>query len=269
MPRPRLVLPMSVEEFEQMEHRLGWKHEYWGGAARLSTQETAIVAFQRPAAASGVSRPPLRDGEQFRAIRADDERSLAELFIEAFDDAVEFAGCPDDAYRQDAQDSLASFFGKPTQRPYNARPLGRLDASFLIELGEQILAAVLVRSIRRGPIIEPVMVRPAHQRRGLATALLDASLQSLNACGVPVLYSQCHLGNAASLAWHEKNGFQEIPNYFAAAHRWRHFAWLADHFEHLQQPDRASEMRQSAQHWEAVVREFEASNDRWSSGLLD
>jgi hypothetical protein len=213
MPRPRLVLPMSVEEFEQMEHRLGWKHEYWGGAARLSTQETAIVAFQRPVAASGESREkmglapsgngeipgqsavakvpvpifekmglapsgngenpgqsavakvpvpifsqPLRGGEQLRAIRADDERSLAELFIEAFDDAVEFAGCPDDAYRQDAQDSLASFFGKPTQRPYNTRPLGRLDASFLIELGEQILAAVLVRSIRRGPIIEPVMV---------------------------------------------------------------------------------------------------------------
>jgi GNAT superfamily N-acetyltransferase len=288
---------MSVEEFEQMEHRLGWKHEYWGGAARLSTQETAIVAFQRPVAASGVSREkmglapsgngenpgksavakvpvpifsqPLRDGEQLRPIRAEDERGLAELFIDAFDDAVEFAGCPDDAYRQDAQDSLASFFGKPTQRPYNARPLGLLDASFLIELGEQILAAVLVRSIRRGPIIEPVMVRPVHQRRGLATALLDASLQSLNACGVPVLYSQCHLGNAASLAWHEKNGFQEIPNYFAAAHRWRHFAWLADHFEHLQQPDRACEMRQSAQHWEAVVREFEASNDRWSSGLLD
>lgn len=56
MPRPHLVVPMSIEEFEHMEHRLGWKHEYWDGAAQLSTQETAVVSFQRPVGVSGVSR---------------------------------------------------------------------------------------------------------------------------------------------------------------------------------------------------------------------
>ena len=103
MPRPHLVLPMPVEEFEHMEHRLGWKHEYWDGAAQLSTQETAVVSFQRPVGAAGLSRPPLREGEQFRPVRAEDESGLAELFILAFDDAVEFAGWPDDVYRQDAR----------------------------------------------------------------------------------------------------------------------------------------------------------------------
>jgi uncharacterized protein with PIN domain len=72
----------------------------------------------------------------------------------------------------------------------------------------------------------------------------------------------------ASLAWHEKNNFQEIPNYFAAVHRCRHLGWLADHFEHMQQPDQASEMRRMAQHWKGIVQEFEQSDDRWSAGML-
>jgi len=260
---------MSIGEFEHMEHRLGWKHEYWDGAARLSTQETAVVAFQRPVGAPGESRPPLRAGEQLRPVRAEDEPGLAELFILTFDDAVEFAGWPDDVYRQDARDSIASFFGKPTERRHRARAPGRLEASFLVASGEQLLAAVLVRSIRRVPLIEPIMVHPAHQRRGLATALLAAALDALNASGAETVYSRCHLGNAASLVWHEKNGFQEIPNYFAATHRWHHFTWLADRYEYLRQPDQAAAMRQLAQHWEAIVQELEASNDRWSSGLLD
>ena len=183
MPRPQLVLPMSIEEFEYMEHRLGWKHEYWDGAAQLSTQETAVVSWQRPVSASGVSRPPHCEGEQLRPVRAEDELSLAELFILTFDDAVEFAGWPADVYRQDARDNIASFFGKPTQRRHHGRSPGRPEASFLFASGEQLLAAVLVRSIRRGPIIEPIMVHPAHQRRGLATTLLSASIHALNACG--------------------------------------------------------------------------------------
>jgi GNAT superfamily N-acetyltransferase len=269
MPRPHLVLPMSIEEFEHMEHRLGWKHEYWDGAAQLSTQESAVVSFQRPVSASGTFPPQLRDGEQLRSIQIEDDPGLAELFIRAFDDAVEFAGWPEDAYLESAQDSIASFLGKPIQRPHRSRPPGRRDASFLVARGEQILAAVLVRSVRQGPIIEPIMVQPAHQRRGLATALLFASLTSLNAGGAATLYSRCHLGNAASLAWHEKNGFQEIPNYFAAMHRWHHFAWLADHFEYERQPEQACTMRQLAQQWEAIVQKLDESGERWSGDVLD
>ena len=188
MPRPHLVLPMSVEEFEHMEHRLGWKHEYWDGAAQLSTQETAVVSYQRPVGVSGVSRPPLGAGEQLRPVRAEDESSLAELFILAFDDAVEFAGWPADVYREDARDTIASFFGRPTQRRHHGRSPGRLEASFVCVWGDELLAAVLVRSIRRGPILGPIMVDPAHQRRGLGTALLSASLQALNAGGAATPY---------------------------------------------------------------------------------
>jgi ribosomal protein S18 acetylase RimI-like enzyme len=247
MPRPHVEIPMSIEAFGRLEHRLGWKHEYWDGAARLSPQETAIVAFQRPVRGAAAFRPRLPEDWSLRAVRADDERALADLFIETFDDAVEYVGWPDDAYQQNARDILASFFGKPTRRPHHDRPAGRPEVSHACVFGEQMLGAALIRSIRQGPILEPIMVHPAHQRRGLATALLSASLAALSQLGATTLYSRCHLGNVASLAWHEKNGFQEIANYFAATHRWRHYAGLAEHFKDAGQPDRASDMPKLAQ----------------------
>src|SRR5262245_18062311 len=109
MPLPRPVLPMTIEEFEHMEHRLGWKHEYWDGAAQLSTQETAVAAIQREVALP-TSRTPLRQDELLRPVRADDQSRLFDLFVLAFDEAVEYAGWPDRSYRRDARDSIATFF---------------------------------------------------------------------------------------------------------------------------------------------------------------
>ena len=259
---------MTIDEYHCMEHRLGWKHEYWDGAAQLSTQETAVAPFQRPV--TPFTAPiPLAADEQLRLIHPDDEPALIELFVTTFDDAVEYAGWPDDAYRREARDNIGSFFGKPRRHRSDQADPARAEASFVIVTPTQLLAAVLVRSIRRGPILQPIMVHPAHHRRGLASALLSAVLESLLASGEATLFSRCQLGNAASLAWHERNGFQEIPDYYAATHRWRHFDWLADYFDHAQQPDQAAEMRQLAEHWKTVVKTIEEKEGRWSMGLLD
>ncbi|MDA1051187.1 MAG: hypothetical protein O3C40_12000 [Planctomycetota bacterium] len=75
-----------------MEHRVGWKHEYWDGAARLSPQSTAVVDLERPIKESEVLRPHLAAGYELRAIELADEQALVRLFIEAFDSSVEYAG---------------------------------------------------------------------------------------------------------------------------------------------------------------------------------
>ena len=252
-----------------MEHRLGWKHEYWDGAARLSPQESAVASLQYRLGSSPMSHPPLREGERLRPVRADDEPALVDLFVRAFDDAVEYAGWTEEGYQRDARDSIASFFGSSGARRQDRPRTGRLDVSFVIVSGGQVLAAMLVRSIRHGSIVEPIMVHPSGHRRGLATTLMSATLGSLHASGETMLFSRCHLGNTASLAWHEKNGFQEIPDFFAASHRWRHFTWLAGHFDYVRRPDKASHMRQLADSWKAVVENLEGSDQRWSAGLLD
>lgn len=299
MPRPApVVLPMSVDEFDHMDPWLGWKHEYWDGAARLSVSSTAIASFER-----AIDPPDDHDGSapadvQIRPIELKDRDELVELFLAAFDDSVEFAGYPDDAYRREAVDSVESFFGRPTSRKSHSRSCGRLDASFVAtpsglipatygqgtrldsdcdvgsgSLAEQphgaLMAAVFVRSIRRGPILEPIMVHPSCQRRGLGIALLCAALKALCDVGESDLFSRCHLGNAASFAWHDKHGFEEIAEYFSASHRWRHYAWRAKHFHSTGQLDRAAEMEAVADRWKEVVKELEDSENRWRSSLLN
>ena len=239
----------------------------WGGAAvaagergRFTSVPTRLVAHLAPASSRR---------QAVRPVRADDEPALVDLFVRAFDDAVEYAGWTEEGYQRDARDSIASFFGISGARRQDRPRTGRLDLSFVIVSGAQVLAAMLVRSIRRGPIVEPIMVHPSGHGRGLATTLMSATLGSLRGRGETTLFSRCHLGNTASLAWHEKNGFQELPDFFAAIHRWRHFTWLAGHFDDMRRPDKASHMRQLADSWKAVVENLQGSDQRWSAGLLD
>jgi GNAT superfamily N-acetyltransferase len=261
MPRPLPILPMSFDEFERMEHRLGWKHEYWDGAARLSPQESAVVALRLPLDRPlPVNRPPLNGG-RVRLVCPDDEAALVELFVRTFDDAIEFAGWPETDYHRHARESTASFFGLPSGS--RAGRSGRRDASFLIEIGTSVLGAVLVRSADRGPIVEPIMVDAAHRRGGLATALLAASIESLRSHVEAALFSRCHLGNAASVAWHAANGFEEIPGYFVALHRWRHFASLARHSDSAGQSHEAERMRVLAEQWRASAESLRL--ERWAA----
>ena len=37
------IIPMTIDEFHTMPWQLGWKHEYWEGAARISPSYTAVA----------------------------------------------------------------------------------------------------------------------------------------------------------------------------------------------------------------------------------
>jgi L-amino acid N-acyltransferase YncA len=266
MPRALPVLPMSFEAYEHMEHRLGWKHEYWDGAARLSPQEGAVATFRRRLDSALVPRWPLHGHERVRLAHPGDAHALVKLFLHAFDDAVEFAGWPERHYYRHARATVASFFGEPDARQF-ALP-GRRESSFVIDSNDRLLAALLVRSGRSAPIVEPVMVHSAHRRRGLASVLLAASIQALRNDGETVLHSRCHLGNSASLGWHEASGFEEVPSYSSATHRWHHHTRVADHFELTQQPDKAARAREMAEQCRATAEKLSTS-EQWPGEPLD
>ena len=246
---------MTIDEFHCMEHRLGWKHEYWDKAAQLSVQETAVAHFERAVSQPLPTSPPLPANYQLRAIQPDDADGLTELFERAFDDTDDFTGWPADAFRRHARDSVSSFFGETTRRHVGSA--GRLSASFVIESESQLVAAAFVRNDREGPMLSPLMVDPAHQRRGLATSLLRSSLQALQADGLPTLFSACYLCNAASLKWHPQNGFVERDNSFAARHRAHHYEWLSLHHTARQQPEIAQQMHDLSEHWFGVTEKVE------------
>lgn len=266
MPRSHPTIPMSIDEFDTMEHRLGWKHEYWGGAAQLSPASMAVDSLELDLVEYGPQFSRLFDGVQIRRIEPYDKRALIGLFVYVFDDAIEYIGYDDASYHQSAHDSIATLFGG-TGWGREPQIDGRAEHSFVAILDAEIVAAIAVRSIERGPIVEPVMVHPAYQRVGLGTMLLATAIASMRLAGETTLFSRCHLGNIASLAWHMKNGFREMPNYYVASHRALHYRWQAKHCEYIGDSKQAEEMQRQAEHWETIMQEFEGS-DKWDSGFL-
>jgi ribosomal protein S18 acetylase RimI-like enzyme len=256
MPLPLPELPMLIDEFHVMEHRLGWKHEYWDGAARLSCQPTAVASLELDLALPKDIPLTHVPGYQLCGLTVADETALVDLFLRAFDDAVEYAGWDEAQFERDAQRSIKSFFDR---RPSSNRCEGLLNHSFAVRHQESIVAAILIRKKKGRPTMEPIMVSPGHQRRGLGSALLATAIQSLQQSGVDVLGSRCHLGNIASLNWHKRNGFREIPNFFAASHRAMHFQWLAEHHSSRNQPQQAAEMLRQAEHWERIAEEEQSA----------
>ena len=231
MPTEPAALPMSPEAYRAMPHRLGWRHEYLDGVAYLTPSESAIVVWEKDLAASGPATPrpegPRLAGATPREAGPGDRDALVELFLAAFDDGPEYCGCPDDAYRGDAE-ATADGGGR----------IHVLD-------GNGALRGAIVVTGRGGlPTVEPVMVAPGVRRRGVAGALLEAAIGAAVADGATRLRSHSHLANAGSVAWHAASGFVEVPHRPTIAARLAHARSLAEH--HARAGDAAAAARERA-----------------------
>ena len=106
MPKPLPVLSISMDDFHKMPHRLGWKHEYWDGKARLSPNLCAVAAFRRSTIVNNMPSTTDEDCLDVRPIESCHESELVELFLEAFDDCVIYCGYPDQAFQKEARQSV-------------------------------------------------------------------------------------------------------------------------------------------------------------------
>lgn len=252
---------MTFEAFRTMPHRLGWKHEYWDGMARLSPAWTANLTLAYPLRhhrywRSRNSPPVPLGGLHIRRVRPADFDGLLQLHLVAFDDAVEYAGYPEDVYRDRTAVHIETFFGGPAfGRSRRGDPPGIPEHSFVAvdPMADDLAAALLVRNDRdlfddeRYPTIAPVMVRSRYRRRFLATALFTAAADSLAAtAGVDELRSHCQLSNTASIAWHRRVGFCEVPTSHVAGHRAGHHFHMADHHAAAGRADLAALHREVA-----------------------
>lgn len=277
MPLSLPVIPMTMAEFSAMPHQLGWKHEYWDGAARLSPKASAVVEFRR-----AIVRPvtvAASDSILIRSIEPFDADALAQLFESAFESAIEFAGYSTEMLRERAKESMAEFFAPDHESDAERRaqqPKAWANASFVAEVAGQLVGAAMVRKIRVGPILEPVFIAPDWQRRGIGALLLDATLKALNSvnaeksdeAAVDFLYSRCHLGNPASLAWHIRHGFEEIPNLPTAQHRWQHYLQQAHALRQQGNVAAAATAQAEADRLAGQIADLEASQDPSAWGLL-
>jgi GNAT superfamily N-acetyltransferase len=260
MPRPVEITPMPFDDFLVMDHRLGWKHEYFGGAAHLSPA-ICLTRFELEVANFVPLRAPLPETYQIRRVEPAHKHQLIGLFVDTFDDAIEFVGWSEATYHESAHESITKFFGD-RGRP-DRHLTGLLNYSFVAHADGELVGALQVRAHERGPMVEPVMIHPNHHRRGVGRALLAETIRAMRAQGEATLHSRCHLGNPASYAWHTMCGFQEVESYYAANHRAHHYRWRAKHFEHAGDSRQAQEMKREATYWAAIVEKWDKSPEQW------
>ena len=198
---------MSFEAFERtVPCRPGWKREYYGGMAHV--RPSWSMAFYLLAVAQ---RPP-RPTSGLRPLLERDRDRLIDAFLDAFRFAPEYCDYSMALYRKQGAKYVEDFFGDKRGR-WSA-------ASQVVVRGGRVVAAALVKEADgKPPLLDCVMVRPSHFRKGLATAATAAAVEALAAAGVKELRSCAMLANEPSLAWHVAFGFRELPDLFVAQSR--------------------------------------------------
>lgn len=250
-------LPMTIEEFHRLPHRLGWKHEYYGGKAHITPAHTAVSTASLPVTRRKVAPPcPLRQPTP------DDLDGLVPAFYAAFADTTDYCDMEMQAIVKSGQRVLEGFFDGERGRPL---PASRLALESAVDDGDKIVgAALLVEKSNGSAFLDLLFVIPEWRRRGVATALLGDALNALHDEGYPELSSRFLLGNETSRVWHHHFGFVDQPDHFSARHYHRHYQQEWERLHSLGGVDETELAALAAQrdHWWAVVEELDERERR-------
>lgn len=247
---------MSMEEFELLPMRPGWKHEYWDGRAHITPREHGVVVAM-PVTARGVETSLV-----LRRATGADAPGLTSAFLEAFIDSTEYCDWETEKISDAADKAIRSHFAGERGKPHLA---SRVAIGFDSERGgDSIVGAALLAHAPRYSILDLLFIRPAWQRHGIATALLSDAMNELHSGGEAILKSAYHAANDASMIWHQRFGFVEEPDlmrarlYSSAA---RHELWRRDKTGGLTDRDRV-ELQSEADRWEIEVERLEEIANR-------
>jgi GNAT superfamily N-acetyltransferase len=239
-------IPISIEEFELMEHPFGWKAEYFNGKAHLTPREYLVrtqLMLVHQAIYISERVVPIDPSVQERTI---------ETFLEAFQDSVEFCDWSLDDIRIHARKNITNYFQGVRGKPH---PVSRM---VLEQNSDRIIGlALFVENREEGVELDLLFVKPSHQRMGIATQMVASAINSLYADGVRDIRSGYHICNDRSRTWHHSLGFKDVPEYFHCklkAAWYRHEIWR---WEKLGQIERLEELRTEKDRWERLVRELE------------
>lgn len=230
---PLLRLPLTLEQFRQMPRHPAYRYEYLHREAHISPRPRYCHAV--------LDLKTFRAGEEFphRRLRPADWEQLPRLFSAAFRNTQPF-GSLDGPPRLEAAGEVLEHTRTGGDGPLIdcasfVAPLDRPDA---VEADEpdRLMGVILVTLLPPGdpadwhswewhtpppadciehrlgrPHLTWIFVSPWEAGRGVASALLAASVRELLALGYTELISTFLLGNDQSLLWHWRNGFRLLP----------------------------------------------------------
>ncbi len=196
--------PLPVEVFDAIPRRVGWWYSHNGQTAFIAPAPVFATAAKdlRPVPwATALSIVPLQP---------EDERRLLALFLECLR-LADYSSAPFGDPDEEARQHLRRYFGDPSRPP--------LECSGVALDGARPVGAALLSQGNVGPILAYLFVDPHYRRSGLATALVGRAIELLLTEGAVQLFSRYWVGNEASIAWHQRQGFRELPDLGVAGHR--------------------------------------------------
>lgn len=260
-------VPMTFEDWDRMPWRFGWKHEYWDGCAHSTPRHNHVLVNLRVAPRS-TSFPP---HVALRAVEESDAEALSEMFIETFVDGVEFCDWETESIHEHARRNITNFFAGRRGAPHASSRIAVSTDDETTANGEAnvvsssvMLAASLLTQKSDAVMLDLLMVRPGHRRRGIADLLVSANLIDLHAHGETVLRSAYHVANAESATWHQSFGFTEEPDLHLARLRqafYYHEMTRRDGIEESETADH-DDLKTDYEFWRVRVEELEEIYER-------
>jgi GNAT superfamily N-acetyltransferase len=196
-------VPMTLEEFERLPQKPGWKFEYFDGVAHITpSHQIAVVTME-------VTPRSAEHSCLLRAVTPEDQSALIPLFVDCFGSTIEYCDWDPDAILDSAAEAIRSFFAGRRGMP--------LPASRAAVCANELAgAALVVDGGGSRAILDMLFVSSRWQRQGLAAALVAASMNHLHGAGIQTLSSAYMSGNEPSQAWHRAFGFVEEPDILMA-----------------------------------------------------
>lgn len=212
----RQYIPMSIEEFHNMQHPFGWKAEYWDGKAVFTPRDWHVKTKLNLQVRSPAKR--------FDFIPTDPslKAQMIEAFFEAFEDSVEFCNWPLEQIREQANKNINNYFAGIRGEPLPV-------STIALQPNQEHIAGLVLFTNKKGRInLDLLFVKPLAQRKGIATEMVSFAVKQLFDQGVREIYSAYHICNQNSQHWHHSFGFEDMYDqfYIRMKYSWfRHEIW--------------------------------------------
>ena len=216
-------IPMTMDEFDRLPRKLGWKYEYWGKCAHISPAHHVVTTTIE------LTPRTIDSPYTLRPVETGDEPRLVSLYIDAFKDTIEFCDWEPSKIAASAEEDIRGFY-----TGNRGKPLPASRAAVEGYAGASVIGAVLIVE-RNGdehdfptggggtlPFMDILFIAPHRQRRGVAAALVSTAMDELYRSGHKRLKSHYHLGNEGSRDWHRGFGFKDEVDHFLAERYYRH-----------------------------------------------
>lgn len=247
-----LKIPITYEEYELMEWKFGWKHEYWDGFARLSPRYNGVLV-KLP-----IEKRELETTIKIRAVTKQDFEQLVGAFYDAFVDTVEYCNRFKRDVKESARRNVRDFFAGERGIPH----LNLSKAAVSPRNKNRIVGAALISKYKYGFKNEILFVRPKYQNKRIGTALVSSVLSDLHDKKEKIFWSEYHVCNEQSAAWHKKFDFVEEPDITVARMRYRYFQHEVWRHERIGEKEKAKKFKPLLKKAEAELKRLEKLEEK-------